>query len=95
MEGITYTIKIEDQEISFKDDEMATDSQPSPFNIMMDLIPVYFTYKYRERKELFAPLEKISCRLNYLSDYYTCLTRIHHFANSKKKRIFSKTIKNS
>jgi hypothetical protein len=39
-----YCIKIDEKEIRFKDD-IKEDSYPSSFDVVMDLIPVYYAFK--------------------------------------------------
>ena len=50
MEEQEFCIKIDDKEIRFHDEDYSEDN-PSSFEVMMDFIPVYYTYKFHENEE--------------------------------------------
>ena len=75
MEEQEFCIKIDDKEIRFHDEDYSEDN-PSSFEVMMDFIPVYYTYKFHENEEHVQIIEVISSRLDYLSHYYRCLKKL-------------------
>ena len=84
MEKQEFCIRIDDKEIKFIDDEFSKDS-PSPFEVMMDFVPVFYAYKYIKEEvhdtTTKKNIENLSTNLDYINHYYRGIKDIEQHIN--------------
>lgn len=81
-----FSVKIDEKDIVFSDNVLASEDQPSTFKMVMDFIPVFFAYKYRKNQELYSQIAQLSDRLDGLDYLYNCINKLEHFSHSIKKQ---------
>lgn len=79
-----FSVKIDEKDIVFSDNS-DSENQPSSFKMVMDFIPVFFAYKYRENRELHSQIAQLSDRLDSLDYLYNSINKLEQFSLSIKK----------